>query len=188
MSFAGRALSLRGVAGFDYNIAEGHLGNADAAVTLVQPRYTASLGGRRYRPYFSLWTLWGAFSPVPYHAVYGSASVRATDRISVSGRAERYAYEPAEVSTALVRELEDRGWRTSAGVSASLTDRVRLDGHYAMEFGPGAAGRFVDGALEYMASDHIALGVYGGVLQRPLEPVVRMPAARRGGRCACAPE
>ena len=37
---------------------------------------TALVGARQYRPHFDLWTIWGAFSPVPYHAVNGSVWVR----------------------------------------------------------------------------------------------------------------
>lgn len=168
MSASASISAWRASAGFDYNLAEGHVGSADATMTLVQPRYTASLGARRYRPYFSLWTLWGAFSPVPYHAVHASAHVRATERISLFARGERYEYEDADVSTALVRGLEDRGWRANTGASASVGDRWRVDANYAIEFGPGAASRFLDGAVEY-SMDRAVLAAYGGTFQRPLE-------------------
>ena len=81
----------------------------DIALTYLKPRFSLSAGARRYRPYFSLWTLWGAFSPVPYNAVNISAETRLTSRISINGRAEHYKYDDAEVSTALVPQLEDRG-------------------------------------------------------------------------------
>ena len=34
-----------------------------------------SVGARRYRPRFPLWSIWTAFSPVPSTAVYGQAAV-----------------------------------------------------------------------------------------------------------------
>jgi len=169
LSLGARIDALRAVAGLDYNIAEGQLGSADVNLTYARPRYVATAGARRYRPFFSLWTLWGAFSPVPYNAVHGSVHVRATSRVSVMARAERYWYDDAEVSTALVSGLEDRGWRVSSGVTATLSDAITLDANYAAEFGPGAAGRFADAGLDYAPDARYSFGIYGGVLQRPLE-------------------
>jgi hypothetical protein len=162
-----RALRLNG--GFDYNIAEGHWGNADLTLTYLRPRFSVSGGARRYRPYFSLWTLWGAFSPVPYNAVNISAQARPMEWLSLHGRAERYRYESAEISTALVPQLEDRGWRTRIGGNARMNARWSLDGSYGLEHGPGASARSVDAALTFTQSERLTLDVYGGTLARPLE-------------------
>lgn len=155
--------------GFDYNIAEGHLGNADAIVTYFRSRYSVSAGARRYRPYFSLWTLWGAFSPAPYNALNISAQGKPLKWLSLNGRAERYRYENAEVSTALVRELEDRGWRARLGATATMNSRLTFDGNYGIERGPGASARSTDAALTFTPGEKISFDVYGGTLARPLE-------------------
>jgi hypothetical protein len=168
-SFATRTASLRAAGGLDYNIAEGHLGSADISLMYTRPRYSLSGGLRRYRPYFSLWTLWGAFSPVPYNAVNVSAQVRATDRLSLRARAERYRYENANVSTALVPQLENGGWRASTGATASMSEHWTLNGNYAVEHGPGAAGRFVDASVSWVPSQRYSFELYGGTMARPLE-------------------
>ncbi len=169
LSFGARAAAFRATGGLDYNIAEGHLGSGDFTLTYLRPRLAVSAGARRYRPYFSLWTLWGAFSPVPYNAVNVSAQVRPNRWLSVHGRGERYRYEGADVSTALVPQLEDGGWRATAGATATLNPRWTLDGSYGLEHGPGAAARFADGAVTWTPSERYSFDVYGGTLARPLE-------------------
>jgi hypothetical protein len=169
VSLGAAAAPFRFAGGLDYNIAEGHFGSADATITYLRQRFSVSGGARRYRPYFSLWTLWSAFSPVPHNAIHLSGQVRATDRVSLHWRGERYRYEDADVSTALVPQLEDRGWRANAGAAAALSARWRVEGNLGAEHGPGAAGRFADGAVRWVPNERLSVAVYGGTMARPLE-------------------
>lgn len=168
-SFGASAAAFRAAGGLDYNIAEGHLGSADVSLTYLQPRFSLTGGARRYRPYFSLWTLWGAFSPVPYNAVNVAAQFRPSGWLLLHGRGERYHYDDAEVSAALVPQLENKGWRTSAGATATFQPRWTLDGDFGLEHGPGAAARFADGTVTYSPSDRFSFDIYGGSVARPLE-------------------
>jgi len=168
-SFGANAAAFRALGGLDYNIAEGQWGSADFTLTYLHSRFTVSGGARRYRPYFSLWTLWGAFSPVPYNAVNVSGQFRPTSWLLLHGRGERYHYESADVSTALVPQLEDRGWRSSIGATATLNPRWTLDGDYGLEHGPGAATRFADGTVTFAPNEKCSFDVYGGSMARPLE-------------------
>ena len=155
--------------GVDYNIAEGNWGSADASLTWIQPRFSLTAGGRRYRPYFSLWTLWGAFSPVPWNGINASGELRATRWLSLRARGERYWYEGADVNTAIVGPLQDEGWRFGWGATARIGAQWSLDGGYTAEFGPGASARSFDAALTWTPSNQIELTGYGGTLERPLE-------------------
>ena len=169
LSLGARTGALRLNGGLDYNIAEGHLGNSDLMLAYVRPRYSVAMGARRYRPYFSLWTLWGAFSPVPYTALNVSAQARAAGWLWLNARAERYRYESAAVSTALVPQLEDRGWRAHIGATATFSDRWMLDGNYGLEHGPGASARSADGTLTWTPGERFSFDFYAGTLARPLE-------------------
>jgi len=169
LSVGARHAAFRLTSGLDYNIAEGRFGNADATLTYLNARGTVSATVRRYRPYFSLWTLWGAFSPVPYDAMSISAQARATTWLSVNGRAERYRYDNAEASTALVPQLETGGWRLRAGASAAPNARWLFDGNVGSEHGPGASSRSADITVSYIPSDRSSFDVYAGTLARPLE-------------------
>jgi hypothetical protein len=155
--------------GLDYNLAEGHVGTADLRLVYARPRFALSAGARRYRPYFSLWTLWSAFSPVPHNGVNVGAELRPTASLSLRARGEAYRYEDADVSTALVPELEDRGWRASAGGTARLSAHWTVDANGGLERGPGASDRFADAAVRWVPNDRYSLDLYGGAVARPLE-------------------
>jgi hypothetical protein len=169
LSFGARSADLRLTGGLDYNIAEGHFGSSDVTVTYLQRFGFISAAARRYRPYFSLWTLWGAFSPVPYNAMSVSTSVRVASWLSLNARGERYWYEGTEVSTAVVPALEDRGWRTRAGADAALNSRWSIDASYGLEHGPGASSRSADVSVSYMPNEAFDFDLYAGSLARPLE-------------------
>ncbi len=169
LSLGTRVGPVRASGGVDYNIAEDVLGNADLSLTYVQPRYSVTGAVRRYQPYFSLWTLWGAFSPVPYNAVNAAAEVRATRWLSLRARGERYRYENAGISTAIVSDLRDYGWRASGGATATLSAKWTIDGEASLEYGPGASGQFADGSVTYALNEATSFDVYGGSMARPLE-------------------
>ncbi len=50
--------------GAEYDIARGWWGSADLTLRHSAKWFGGSVGVRRYRPYFDLWTLWGVFSPI----------------------------------------------------------------------------------------------------------------------------
>jgi hypothetical protein len=162
-------LPLRFTGGFDYNVAEGNFGSADATATYLHARYSISAGVRRYRPYFSLWTLWGAFSPVPYNAVHAAGQVLPYPWLTLLARGERYRYEDAAVTTALVPRLEDGGWRTRFGATATRDTTWIFDANVGAEHGPGASSRYADGAVTWMPRSRYSFELYAGALERPLE-------------------
>ena len=78
-------------AGVDYDLANTWFGNADAVLRYTAPWITVAGGLRQYRPHFDLWTIWGVFSPVPYHAADAAVFVRPVRALELRGRGERYA-------------------------------------------------------------------------------------------------
>lgn len=103
-----------------------------------------TLEGRRSRPFFELWSIWGAFSPV------GFDEARATLRrgfgarwtTSVGGGYRRYDETHAGLAAAPLRE---DGWRGTATALFTPNDRVTIAGDYAIDVGPGASRS--DGSL-----------------------------------------
>jgi hypothetical protein len=164
---------LRGVSiagGADYDLAEGWWGSAEATLGYVAPsgRVNASAGVRRYRPHFDLWTIWGAFAPVPYTAVNGALEVRPLRDLHLRTSAEHYTFADAAAATPLL-SVENSGWRFSWGATYMLAHRWAVQGGYHAEFGPGAASRGFDGGVSYSAGDLLTLGLQGTTLDRPLE-------------------
>ena len=163
-----RGLSLSG--GADYDLAEGWWGSAEATLAYTTPngRINGSAGIRRYRPHFDLWTIWGAFAPVPYTAYDGSLTVSPTRRLQLHVDGEHYAYATANAESPLVT-VDTTGWRFSWDATYTVTRRWSVDGGYRAEFGPGASSRGFQGSVTYAAGDRVALGIQGATLDRPLE-------------------
>lgn len=159
-------LTLQG--GSDWDLAMGEWGSAEGSATYTRSRFSATAGARRYRPHFALWTIWGAFSPVPYHAAFGRVTIRATDWLDVRASSEHYAYSPADVSTALV-VVEDAGWRYEVGATASVAPGMTVDGAYQAHFGPGASEAGATGIISYAPDRRLLVTLSGATLQRPLE-------------------
>ena len=169
LSLGAQVGPFRASGGTQYNMAEGKMGTTDLALTYLQPRYSVTVGARRYVPFFSLWTLWGAFSPVPYNSVSASAQVRPNGWLSLNARGESYRYDDAEINTSIVPRLEAGGWRMSTGATATVGTAWTLEGSFGLERGPGAAGRFTDASVTWAPSAVFSVDLYAGSLARPLE-------------------
>src|SRR5690606_36054893 len=98
----------------DWDFAFGRVGRAHLAAEWRPPSSPLVLEAsvRRYLPYFELSTIWGFFSPVPYHEAGVRASWSAASATVVWARAARRRYGDAEVATVL-SPLEDQGWQVS---------------------------------------------------------------------------
>lgn len=155
-------------AGADYDLANTWFGTADATVRYTDSRITALVGARQYRPHFDLWTIWGAFSPIPYHAVNASVWLRPIAGLELRGRGERYVYSPAEVETPLV-DVDNDGWRLGVGASYSLGRVWTFDAGYREEYGPGASSHGFEGSISAVPTPQLTLTAYGATLDRPLE-------------------
>jgi hypothetical protein len=154
--------------GAEYDLAEDRWGSADLQLRYVRPAITTTVAARHYRPHFDLWTIWGAFSPVPFNAVSAAIQVRPSQGLVLRARGERYWFEAAEVSTPLV-SVEDAGWRASVGGSLDFASRWRAELDLQEEFGPGAASRGAAGAVTYSPRPGLDLRASAAALERPLE-------------------
>jgi hypothetical protein len=156
------------VAGLDYDLANTWVGNADATVRYTSPWLTAVGGLRQYRPHFDLWTIWGAFSPAPYHAVNTGVWVRPLRAVELRARWERFAFSATETETPLVR-VDDDGWRVGVGVTYTPVPAWRIDAGYREEYGPGASSDGFEGSVTWLPTRALSLTAYGSTLDRPLE-------------------
>lgn len=163
-----RGLSVTG--GADYDLAAGWWGSAEAALgfTPAGGRVAGTVGVRRYRPHFDLWTIWGAFSPVPYRAMEGSLSFAPVAMLRVRASGQRYKFDDAAAATPLVT-YETTGWRFSWGATLKPVSRWTFDGGYHAEFGPGAASRGFEAAAGFTPAQSFTVGIQCATLDRPLE-------------------
>jgi hypothetical protein len=104
-------------------------------------RFVLHAGARRYRPYFELWTIWGAFSPVGFDELTGGATYSPGPRAPLL-RAEASYRRYGE--TGIAHALDTfRGSGGGASLSAiwAPADRWRMDAAVRAEGGFGAARR-----------------------------------------------
>lgn len=154
--------------GGEFNMAEGVWGSADASLRYATRMVDAAVGAKRYRPFFPLWTIWAAFSPVAYHSGWGSVQVAPERRLRLRVRGERYVYDEADAEQPLVA-VEDDGWRFSWGATVLPHPTVSLDADYHAERGPGASSRGWSASASWLPQERFRLTGYAGNTLRPLE-------------------
>ena len=112
--------------------------------------FRASGEVRSYTPYFDLWTIWGAFSPVGYDEVRGRLDWRSS-RARFSARAYGSFREygdtkvtPAQSGT----EITNDAWRFAVGARYGIRDDLVLDGEFRQDMGYGASRTGGDASLQ----------------------------------------
>lgn len=156
------------VGGTEYDLAEGWWGSSDVSLRYGDAHINADAGVRRYRPFFELWTIWGAFSPVPYTAIDGSLTISPIRQLRLRASGERYWYAASDAATALA-SYEDRGWRTSLSATALVSRTFTLDAGYHAEFGAGASSRTWDARVTWLPVSSLTLAAFASTFTRPLE-------------------
>ncbi len=153
-----------------YDIAAGEWGTAEASITYAAPRGLgrAGAGARRYRPHFELWTIWGAFSPVPYTAGFGWASVAPVPGLELRTRAEIYDYDAADAATPLA-DVEEDGWRLSLGATVSRLAAWTFQAGYYIDKGVGGRALGFDGTTTFEPIPALHITAHAEHLKRPLE-------------------
>ncbi len=94
---------------------------------------------RHHRPFFELWTIWGAFSPVGFDEAGLRAAWQQPDipvRIEAWGAGRHYSEADAQTLFGTVRATT---WRVGTRISAQLAPEWELQGHYQGHVGFGAA-------------------------------------------------
>lgn len=153
--------------GLDYDLAQGWVGSADAEVRYTAPRVSATAGYKRYMPRFDLWTIWPAFSPVPWNGVQTSAIFSPLRWLRLRGRIEWYAYENTGAETAL-GSADEAGLLWAAGATVTVLPRWTFDAGWMYDKNFGAAAAGGDASVGWIPFDAMVLRLYGAYSQRPL--------------------
>jgi hypothetical protein len=95
---------------------------------------------RKYNPFFDLWTIWGAFSPVGFREAKARLDwVGPTGSLGAHAYGSYREYEDADVSLAATYALQDESWRLGGGAWYAVRDDLILDGNYRYDVGYGAS-------------------------------------------------
>jgi hypothetical protein len=121
---------------------------------------------RHSMPFFELWTIWGAFSPVGYDEARATVDWRPSgSRISASahGGYRKYADAAADLS------LRSNGWRAGADVNWLGGGAFSALASYDIDIGFGASRSDGRLRLAWRKSDRLSLGFDGSALQNIYE-------------------
>ncbi|MCC7195087.1 MAG: hypothetical protein IT356_05975 [Gemmatimonadaceae bacterium] len=126
----------------------------------------ATLQLRRSRPYFDLWTIWGAFAPVGFNEASVTAFRKlqgAPVTVSVRGAYRKYAETEAGF------DLRTNGWRAGADATWLPAESAVVTASYDVDIGSGAAGS--DGRLgvRWIPGSDVSVGADLSVTQNIYE-------------------
>ncbi|MEO8622041.1 MAG: hypothetical protein ABI625_13310 [bacterium] len=126
-----------------------------------------SVEARHSRPYFELWTIWGAFTPVGFDE--GRASVDWVPRGSPFALSVRGAYRTyADAGTAVIG-LRTNGWRAGGDVRWQDKGALSAFGSYDVDIGSGAASTDVRTGARWDKSENLSFGADLAVTQNIYE-------------------
>lgn len=157
---------LRMDAAVDYDFAFGHIGKAHLTLRSPLPGGWgwAEVTGRRYVPYFELWTIWGFFSAVAYHEAAARATVARWRPVTAWASVAHREYEDTEAPIVL-------GGVTTSGQRYALGARWTegpwvAHGEYRLEIGFGAVLNSGDVELRWRGGDAVSLLARGSAFQQ----------------------
>jgi hypothetical protein len=113
---------------------------------------------RRHVPFFELWTIWGAFSPVGY--TEGNATLSWSDmrsRLLLQARGGWRRYEETDAGLTFL-PIEREGWRIGADGTWRPTDQWTVFAATHAELGFGAARSDADAGVRWEPSRRLFVG------------------------------
>jgi len=142
---------------------------ATETMNLGRLAIAAPLGGgfrgsgevRTYVPFFELWTIWGAFSPVGYEEARARLDwTNSSRKLSLRTYGSYRVYGDTETSN-ISEDLEVRndGFRLAAGGRYSISREMVLDGEYRYDVGFGASRSGGDISLQRTFAARKYLGI-----------------------------
>ena len=150
----------------DYDFVFGQLGKGHLTLRSALPGSWGliELTGRRYVPYFDLNTIWGFFSPTPYHEAEVSGTLLQLRPLTVWAAAGLRQYGDAEISV-LGPPIADRSERYRVG-AAYRAERWSASGEYRLETGFGAFLSSGDVTVRWDVHPNLRLDVRGAAFQQ----------------------
>jgi len=149
----------------DYDVAFDEFN--EARLRLKRPvTRTVYLSGqiRHYEPFFDLWTIWGAFSPVGYDEGRLSAFWEPRPGLSLNAGGSYRDYQDTNVG-AEIAPIDGDGWRAHLGACWVRREWLAA-GTYSLYTGYGADKSSLDASVGRNFGPRYYLGVYGSGTQQ----------------------
>lgn len=150
----------------DYDLATDWWGKAGATVGF-SPAGPLYVEGRlfRYRPVFSLQTIWAAFTPTPYTGWGITVGYQPYRDLSIRVEGERRAYGETEAEVPFF-VVTDRTWRAGTSAQWQVGERWSLQAGYWLNWGFGAGLSAGELRAEIRPRDRLTLGARVSAFQQ----------------------
>jgi hypothetical protein len=154
----------------DYDFAFGRVGKAHVTARVpVRPAgLIVEVTGRRYVPYFDLWTIWGMFGPVAYNEGLVQLRWSPLPTLDAWGMVGMRKYDDTSTPTALT-PLQGEGRRVGGGARIKGPEYLTFTGSYNREWGNGAAMSSGSLAAVWSRNDRLAVTVRSSAFQQVQE-------------------
>lgn len=130
---------------------------------------TVHLELRHYLPYFDLWTIWGAFSPVGFTEGTATIDWASSDaRLLLGASGGRRTYDNTNTGVGFL-PLRTDGWRAGGNLAYRLTPRWLVQSSYDADIDFGASSSNEDLALRWARSEDVSLGLHALAFQNIYE-------------------
>ncbi len=149
-----------------YDIATGDFNDARLrAQRSFGRRWIVSGEVRHYLPFFELWTIWGAFSPVGYNEGRLTATWSTSgERLRIDGSASYRRYSETDAGVGFL-PLRNDGWTVGADGSWRVAPAWTALGGYHIGVGYGASRSDFDAGVRWQRGERAWLGVNGSAFQ-----------------------
>lgn len=161
-----RALGVRVTVNSAFDLASGILNEARVRGTRsVGHGVDVTLDVRRHRPFFELWTVWGAFAPIGFDELRGTTAWSSPDgAVLLSASGARRQYD--ETGTGLQSiPLRNNGWRVAADASWTPGEHWLANASYGADIGFGTSQSDGNAGLTWRMTERAEFGVSGSAVQ-----------------------
>lgn len=118
----------------------------------------AAIEGRRHRPFFELWTIWGAFAPIGFDEGRAELSWRpGKERLQLTAHGGYRTYA-ADLSGLSSMPLRADGWRAGVEATWFAAEQLAASANYATDIGFGASRTDVSGGVRWTPHERVSLG------------------------------
>jgi hypothetical protein len=136
---ATRAIGVRAEGNLALDVASGVVNEARVRVTRRVSAFDLGVDARHHRPFFELWTIWGAFAPVGFDELRASTGwTRHDGALGASVSAGRRAYRDPGTGLQSVA-LRTDGWRLAVDANWTPDAPWSAVANYGVDVGVGAS-------------------------------------------------
>lgn len=149
-----------------YDFAAEEVNNAELRAQMpIGTQWDVSAQVRHYLPFFELWSIWGAFSPVGYNQGLVSAAWRTTDqRFRIEASVDYRKYDNTDAAVSFLPLVTD-GFDVGLDGSWQVLPAWTLLGGYHLLAGVGDSRSDVDAGFRWRIGTRGSLGLTGSAFQ-----------------------